>query len=203
MVLLGTAAQIEPRHRAAISAATGGKKLAASTMNVPLAAVRRLAYEAADTGLLSPELVAGIRRVKGIPQLGRRAGNWLSPALAPHNLRRTCARLCHAAGGELEQIQFLLGHARVRLDRRTIHRVQAGSGPGGKRSTPLCGQAGLTRRSSRHYREGVSRQPSGSDRETRRLGIPEQVEMTSRKHSGDTDVYRSCVNSSFSVPQID
>jgi len=29
--------------------------------------------------------------------------------LAPHDLRRTCARLCHAAGGELEQIQFLLG----------------------------------------------------------------------------------------------
>ena len=40
------------------------KKLAASTINVRLAAVRRLAYEAADTGLLSPELVAGIRRVK-------------------------------------------------------------------------------------------------------------------------------------------
>ena len=56
-----------------------GKKLAASTINVRLAAVRRLAYEAADTGLLSPELVAGIRRVKGVPQLGRRVGNWLSP----------------------------------------------------------------------------------------------------------------------------
>ena len=32
------------------------KKLAASTINVRLAAARRLAYEAADTGLLSPEL---------------------------------------------------------------------------------------------------------------------------------------------------
>jgi len=30
--------------------------------------------------------------------------------LAPYDLRRTCARLCHASGGELEQIQFLLGH---------------------------------------------------------------------------------------------
>jgi integrase len=30
------------------------------------------------------------------------------PKLAPHDLRRTCARLCHASGGELEQIQFLL-----------------------------------------------------------------------------------------------
>jgi hypothetical protein len=26
--------------------------------------------------------------------------------LAPHDLRRTCARLCHRAGGELDQIQF-------------------------------------------------------------------------------------------------
>jgi site-specific recombinase XerD len=33
--------------------------------------------------------------------------------LAPHDLRRTGARLCHVAGGELEQIQFLLGHVSV------------------------------------------------------------------------------------------
>jgi len=41
-----------------------GAQLAPATINVRLAAIRRLAYEAADTGLLSPELVAGIRRVK-------------------------------------------------------------------------------------------------------------------------------------------
>jgi len=40
-------------------------QLAPGTINVRLAAVRRLAYEAADSGLLSPELAAGIRRVKG------------------------------------------------------------------------------------------------------------------------------------------
>jgi integrase len=222
-----------------------GKKLAAATINVRLAAVRRLAYEAVDTGLLSPKLVAGIRRVKGLPQLGRRVGNWLSATeggqllsgfsaqtlrekrdaaivslllgcglrrseivalkfgetqrreehwaivdlvgkaghvrtvpvpvwvkravdawtesapivngklfrsirkngavwgegitqnvvwyvvkdcaaragikvLAPQDLRRTCARLCHAAGGELEQIQFLLGHASVQTTERYI-----------------------------------------------------------------------------------
>jgi integrase len=33
--------------------------------------------------------------------------------LAPHDLRRSCARLCHLAGGDLEQIQFLLGHVSV------------------------------------------------------------------------------------------
>lgn len=212
--------------------------LAAGTINQRLAAVRRLAYEAADSGLLSPELAAGIRRVKGVKQLGCRAGNWLNREqarllleksngeglrsirdvamisillgcglrraelsalrrediqirqghwaivdligkgnhvrtvpmpiwvkaavdrwltaasvasgrvfravsrhgtawgtgisenvvwyvvrncarrleldhLAPHDLRRTCAKLCHVNGGELEQIQFLLGHASV------------------------------------------------------------------------------------------
>src|ERR1700758_987516 len=49
--------------------------LAAGTVNQRLAAVRRLAYEAADSGLLSPELAAGIRRVKGAEQLGARPGN--------------------------------------------------------------------------------------------------------------------------------
>ena len=40
-----------------------------------MAAVRRLAYEAADCGLLSPELAAGIHRVKGVRKLGSRLGN--------------------------------------------------------------------------------------------------------------------------------
>ena len=40
--------------------------------------------------------------------------------LPPHDLRRTCARLCHGAGGELEQIQFLLGHASVQTTERYI-----------------------------------------------------------------------------------
>jgi NAD(P)-dependent dehydrogenase (short-subunit alcohol dehydrogenase family) len=52
--------------------------LAAATINGRLAAVRRLAYEAADAGLLSPELAASIRRVKGPKKLGVRLGNWLT-----------------------------------------------------------------------------------------------------------------------------
>jgi len=40
--------------------------------------VRRLAYEAADCGLLSADLAAGIRRVKGVKKLGVRLGNWLT-----------------------------------------------------------------------------------------------------------------------------
>jgi site-specific recombinase XerD len=219
--------------------------LAANTINQQLAAVRRLAHEAADSGLLSPELAAGISRVKGVKQLGFRAGNWLSVEqssavlrhalgetmrakrdfamlamllgcgfrrselvgleldeiqmrqghwavvdligkgghirtvpipdwvkvaldqwtraagvmegrifravaragkvwgsgisqnvvwyvvktcceraglehIAPHDLRRTCAKLCHSNGGELEQIQFLLGHASVQTTERYL-----------------------------------------------------------------------------------
>ena len=54
------------------------KQYAPSTINLRLAAVRRIAYEAADSGLLSPELAAGIRRVKGVRRLGVRVGNWLT-----------------------------------------------------------------------------------------------------------------------------
>jgi integrase len=47
----------------------------------------------------------------------RRAG---IDQLAPHDLRRSCARMCHVAGGELEQIQFLLGHASVQTTERYL-----------------------------------------------------------------------------------
>src|SRR5579859_5957549 len=221
------------------------RRFAANTINQQLAAVRRLAYEAADSGLLSPELAAGISRVNGVKQLGFRSGNWLSAEqssevlqhaygdtmrarrdyamlamlfgcgfrrselvglelgeiqmrqghwavvdligkgghirtvpipqwvkaaldqwivaarvtegrifrrvaragkvwgkgisqnvvwyvvkgccqraglehIAPHDLRRTCAKLCHTSGGELEQIQFLLGHASVQTTERYL-----------------------------------------------------------------------------------
>src|SRR5436190_8467148 len=221
------------------------QQYAPATINRSLAAVRRVAYEAADAGFLSPELAAGIRRVKGVRRLGVRLGNWLTPdqgrrlldhaqlatpreardyamlamligcglrrgellaltlesvqqreehwviadllgkaghirtvpipswvkaavdawttaagisegrvfrainkagriwgdgmspkvlwdvvraaaaraaidKLAPHDLRRTCARLCHLAGGELDQIQFLLGHVSIQTTERYL-----------------------------------------------------------------------------------
>ena len=52
-----------------------------------------------------------------VKQCAQRAG---IQKLSPHDLRRTCARLCHEAGGELEQIQFLLGHASVLTTERYI-----------------------------------------------------------------------------------
>ena len=218
---------------------------APATINLRLAAVRRIAYEAAEAGLLTPELVEGIRRLKGVRRRGVRVGNWLTAEqsrrllracppeglrgkrnhamvavligcglrrgellgltlgsiqlrderwviadlrgkgghirtvpvpwwvktaidawtaaagifegrvfrainkagrvwgdgmsdkvlweivrnaaqtagigpLAPHDLRRTCARLCHLAGGELDQIQFLLGHVSIQTTERYL-----------------------------------------------------------------------------------
>jgi hypothetical protein len=51
---------------------------ASTAINLRWAAVRRLAYEAADCGLLSADLAAGIRRVRGAKRLGVPVGNWLS-----------------------------------------------------------------------------------------------------------------------------
>src|SRR4029450_9578412 len=64
---------------------------APATINLRLAAIRRVAYEAADAGLLSPELAAGIRRVKGVRRLGVRLGNCLTPEQGRRRLlpRRT------------------------------------------------------------------------------------------------------------------
>lgn len=55
------------------------RRLAPGTINLRLGAVRRLAYEASDSGLLSADWAAGIRRVKGVKKIGVRLGNWLLP----------------------------------------------------------------------------------------------------------------------------
>src|ERR1051325_3499350 len=52
--------------------------LGAVSSNVRITAVRKLAVEAADNGLLAPELANGIARVKGVASKGIRLGNWLS-----------------------------------------------------------------------------------------------------------------------------
>src|SRR5271169_5663658 len=52
--------------------------LGSVSINVRITAVRKLAVEAADNGLLAPELAAGIARIKGVKAKGVRVGNWLS-----------------------------------------------------------------------------------------------------------------------------
>ncbi len=46
------------------------------------------------------------------------------PDLTPNDLRQTCAQLCRQAGGDLEQIQFLLGHANVQTTPRFLDTSQ-------------------------------------------------------------------------------
>ena len=104
--------------------------LAANTINQHLAAVRRLAHEAGDAGLLSPDLAAGIERVKSVKQLGQRSGNWLSQDQSADVLRRArgeslrakrdyamlamlfgCGlRRSELAGLEMDDIQTRQGH---------------------------------------------------------------------------------------------
>src|ERR1035437_5779571 len=54
------------------------RALGSVSINVRITAVRKLAVEAADNGLLAPELAAGIARVKSAKSMGVRTGNWLS-----------------------------------------------------------------------------------------------------------------------------
>ena len=52
--------------------------LGSSSIIVRMSAIRKLAVEATDNGLLAPELAAGIQRVESAKSIGVRAGNWLS-----------------------------------------------------------------------------------------------------------------------------
>src|SRR5580704_11558156 len=54
------------------------RKLGSSSIIIRMSAIRKLAAEAADNGLLAPELAAGISRVKSVKSTGIRVGNWLS-----------------------------------------------------------------------------------------------------------------------------
>jgi integrase len=60
---------------------------ASSTVNVQLAALRKLAAEAAENGVLAHEVAAGIAQVKGVRQTGARRGNWLTREQAEQLLR--------------------------------------------------------------------------------------------------------------------
>ena len=76
---------LEPRpngfSKATVAAwrvALEARGLGAVSINVRITAVRKLAVEAADNGLLAPELASGITRVKGVASKGVRLGNWLT-----------------------------------------------------------------------------------------------------------------------------
>ncbi len=61
---------------------------------------------------IQPKVIWGVVKQK--------AEDCESPSLAQHDRHRTCARLCHQDDGELEQIQFLLGHISVQTTERCV-----------------------------------------------------------------------------------
>lgn len=71
------------------------------------------------------------------------------PGIAPHDLRRTCAKLCPSAGGELEQIQLLLGHTSFRLQNGTW-------APNKLRNRQRAGHHSAAGRPSRRHRNEVA-----------------------------------------------
>lgn len=70
MVLFGTQTRFQQDCGHSLPIPLEQQHYASTTINLRLAAVRRLAYEAADCGLLSADLAAGIRRVKGSKRRG-------------------------------------------------------------------------------------------------------------------------------------
>jgi hypothetical protein len=84
------------------------RALGSVSINVRITAVRKLAVEAADNGLLAPELANGITRVRGVASKGVRLGNWLSLRQAQgllnspdNNHKERAVRpgdACHSAG---------------------------------------------------------------------------------------------------------
>jgi site-specific recombinase XerD len=75
--------------------------------------VRRRKYSEKTPVALSERMIWHI-----VTKYARQTG--LVNKLAPHDMRRTCAKLCRESGGELEQIQFLLGHASIQTTERYL-----------------------------------------------------------------------------------
>jgi len=102
------------RYRAALEE----QGLAPSSINVRLSAIRKLAAETADNGLLVPEIAAAIGRVKGAKRYGTRTGNWLTPTQADRILavpdretnkgKRDRALLCLLIGCGLRREELAL-----------------------------------------------------------------------------------------------
>jgi integrase len=88
-----------------VKVATDAWTAAAGLSDGPLfRCVRRRKYQEKTPQALSERMIWHI-----VMKYARKTG--LADKLGPHDLRRTCAKPCRVSGGDLEQIQFLLGHA--------------------------------------------------------------------------------------------
>ena len=72
--------------------------LGSSSIIIRMSAIRKLAIEASDNGLLAPELAAGIARVKIVKSVGIRLANWLllRQAQTPYRDGKRAARSRHS-----------------------------------------------------------------------------------------------------------
>jgi site-specific recombinase XerD len=130
LVLLGAAARVQSHRRAPLSDHLEQRGYAPATINLRLAAVRRIAYEAADAGVLSPELAAGIRRVKGVRRIGVRLGNWLTreqglrllehPTLSTARALRDYAMVSTPKSGRLRYVPMTARLAAALRDHRHL-----------------------------------------------------------------------------------
>ena len=122
---------IEQREARWVIIDLGGKGQRVRTVPVPAWAKRRI-----DDWTAAADITEG-RILRAIDKAGQVHGSGITekviwwivrdyagetgmPHLAPHDLRRTCAKLCRASGGELEQIQLLLGHASIQTTERYL-----------------------------------------------------------------------------------
>ena len=112
-----------------------GKRGRWRTVPVPLAAKVAIDEWATAAGITSGSLFRGMRRggtITASPMSAwsvwdvvvRSAQAAGIEDLGPHDLRRTCAKLCRKAGGELEQIQALLGHEDLSTTARYLNSTQ-------------------------------------------------------------------------------
>ena len=106
-----------------------GKRL--RTVAIPLWVKQSINTWTSAAKIEDGPLLRSIR--KGGKHLGRSLSAWAIwsvversakqigfPKLAPHDLRRTSAKLCRKAGGDLEQIKFFLGHSSIQTTERYL-----------------------------------------------------------------------------------
>src|SRR5512133_2794163 len=127
----------EPRPgftKATVSAwrvALEARGLGAVSINVRITAVRKLAVEAADNGLLAPELANGITRVKGVASKSVRLGNWLSVQRAQKLLNTpNVATIKGLRDRAILAVLLVCGLRRSEVAARTMGRVQQRDGRG-------------------------------------------------------------------------
>src|ERR1700690_510638 len=129
---------------AAWRGALEARKLGPISINVRITAVRKLEVEAADNGLLAPELASGIARIKSVRSHGVRVGNWLSLRQAQELLNAPDVR---TKKGLRDRAMFatLLGCGLRRSELANLTMKHAQQGDHGWRIVALLGKHGRVR----------------------------------------------------------